>query len=93
MGANEQTDERVAQYLRLGFWLIWPTVNREKIEKNQEKRLTWPGEQINAYRSSFDTSPSCCFPRFLLDANEYTETRTAGRTNGLRANLIETHLK
>ena len=26
MRANERTDERVAQYLRLGFWLIWPTV-------------------------------------------------------------------
>ena len=24
--ANEQTDKRVAQYFRLGFWLIWPTV-------------------------------------------------------------------
>ena len=23
--ANKRTDERVAQYFRLGFWLIWPT--------------------------------------------------------------------
>ena len=26
--ANERTDERVAQYLRLGFWLIQTTVRR-----------------------------------------------------------------
>ena len=24
--ANEQTDEQVAQYFNLGFWLFWPTV-------------------------------------------------------------------
>ena len=24
--ANDQMDERVAQYSQLGFWLIWPTV-------------------------------------------------------------------
>ena len=26
MRANERADEQVAQYFRLGFWLIWPTV-------------------------------------------------------------------
>ena len=35
--ANERTDERVAQYLHLGFWMIYPTVYI--LEKILEKTL------------------------------------------------------
>ena len=43
--ANEPMDKQVAQYFRLGFWLIWPTVD-------------W---LIDCYDSPFDYSNSLIF--------------------------------
>ena len=36
--ANKWTDEQVAQYLHLDFWLFWPTVHRQ-IKKTEKKNV------------------------------------------------------
>ena len=46
--ANEQTDERVAQYFSLYSWLFWPTVNWDKALQGKS---SWREENENNRKS------------------------------------------
>ena len=50
--ANVRTDERVAQYFHLGFWLFWPTVEGGEAEKG---RGVNPSLFLSGFRSSKKT--------------------------------------
>ena len=65
---NERTDMRVAQYLHLGFWLIWPTVN-------------WPTSKggLDLGRTSCERKEE---PTRRMTSNKRRETKEGKRHEG-----------
>ena len=71
--ANKRTDERVAQYFCLGFWLIWPTVLSlsNQLFLHVSPSLTISFSFIHIPLFCVNRLPSYC----LID--EYCSSRTA----------------
>ena len=73
---NERTDERVAQYLRLYFWLIQTTVERKPIEKKVgerrvKKTISWFNVSVQLVRYEWSFTRNC--PLVTVRFHKYKE--------------------